>query len=116
MSSTYGYSTDWNRILANDKQRKITLHLKQLNTEMLNINMCKLSQGNRDNIWSYPKYIAHKLSTQEFLTYINDLDDCSCCSRHTGCDDFPNLHKHVCLCSCRHYRRQLTDANNTPRD
>lgn len=70
---------------------------------------------------TFTTYIAHKLSRQEIIYYTDVLNKCECCSRHTGCDDLPDLPKcancigqheepNACKCNCRHQLRKLSSA------
>lgn len=67
------------------------------------------------------KYLAHKLSRQKIIEYMQVFNKCECCSRHTERNDLPDLPKraiHIkqhedpsaCHCNCRHNIRNINRA------
>jgi len=74
-----------------------------------------------EEIVTFPKYLALKLTRQIIIKYMAAYGDCTCCSRHTTRVDLPDLPKYApgddqhdeptaCYCSCRHNIRRLNEA------
>lgn len=109
--------------------------LSQENQELYNVQ--STLQTLYDEMWSiyeweihieqshdhitFSKYLAFKLSRQEIIAYMQVLNKCVCCSRHTQLNYLPDLPKsacgvgqheepYACKCNCRHQLRKLADA------
>lgn len=66
--------------------------------------------------YTFTDFIAHNISKQTLLLYIDVCNNCQCCSRHTYNLSLPNLPaisksiyepdlENACKCDCRHLRR-----------
>ena len=96
-------------------------HLNTLLNDMYVIGNWEQHNKQTDNLITFPKYLASKLTNQEIIAYMGVFNECACCSRHTGRDDLPDLPKrakgvgqheepNACYCNCRNNFRHLLQA------